>query len=285
MVHLFVDVHAYYAKLTLFDDDNCFLIASTVNAYSQQQMLLMVVEDGRTWSSRNTVDDDHSSRFDIAGHGSQAATNPNMRHQFHMSWWNSKILKSSTASLERLVYHFCQYESNWISNLIFLCTLTNVILQLPCLVWMSKAVLSTFELVFSVSSVFVHSFNFGMRAFASNCFPIEHVTCSAGWQRTCWQRMNMMPGLPVCSIPQCKYTRYNGSCQELFQASCCFGSWYIEAHQELIIICKVTSHELWITTHSLLENITTFSKEVFKELESNLAVWIRSLGDTTRQTA
>jgi hypothetical protein len=248
-------------------------------------MLLMLVEDGSPWSSRNTGDNDHSLRFDIAGHWSQAETNPNMRHWFHMFWWNSEISKSLTASLECFVCHFCQYESNWMWNLIFLCTLTNVILQLPCPVWMSKAVLSTFALVNSVTSVLIHSFNFGMWAFTSNCFPIEHVTFSDGWQRISWQRIYMRAGLPVYSIPQCKYTCYNSSCQELFQASCCFGSWYIEAHQELIIICKVRSYELWITTNSLLEHIITYSKEVFKELESNMVVWIRSLGDTTWQTA
>ena len=50
MAKLFVDVHPSNAKLTLFCDGNYFLIASTVSAYSVQQMLLSVVADGFTRS-------------------------------------------------------------------------------------------------------------------------------------------------------------------------------------------------------------------------------------------
>jgi len=66
MASLFVDVHPSKAKLTLFRIGNCFLIASTVSAYSLRQMLLRVVADGRARSSRNAVYDHRSSRFDIA---------------------------------------------------------------------------------------------------------------------------------------------------------------------------------------------------------------------------
>jgi hypothetical protein len=76
---LFVDVHPSKVKLTLFRIGNCFLIASTVSAYSLQQMLLRVVADGRTRSLCNALYDGRSSRYDIAIHGICAETNPNMR--------------------------------------------------------------------------------------------------------------------------------------------------------------------------------------------------------------
>jgi len=79
MASLFVDIHPSKAKLTLFHIGNCFLISSTVSAYSLGQMLLRVVADGRTRSSRNDLNDRRSSRFDIAFHGICAETNPNMR--------------------------------------------------------------------------------------------------------------------------------------------------------------------------------------------------------------
>jgi len=79
MASLCVDVHPSKAKLTLFRIGNCFLSASTVSAYSLRQMLLMVVADHRTRSSRNVLYDRRSTRVDIAFHGIYAKTNPNMR--------------------------------------------------------------------------------------------------------------------------------------------------------------------------------------------------------------
>jgi len=79
MASLFVDVHPSKAKLTLFRIGNYFLIASTVSAYALRQMLLRIVADSRTRSSRNDLYDRPSSRFDIAFHGICAETNPNMR--------------------------------------------------------------------------------------------------------------------------------------------------------------------------------------------------------------
>jgi hypothetical protein len=79
MANLFVDVHPSKAKLTLFCIGNCFLIASTVSVYSLRQMLLRVVADGSTRSSRNALYDRRSSKFDIAFHGICAETNPNIR--------------------------------------------------------------------------------------------------------------------------------------------------------------------------------------------------------------
>ena len=159
MANLFFDVHPSKAKLTLFRDGNCFLIASTVSAYSVRQMMLRVVADGRTRSSLNALYDRHSSRFDIAFHGIQSDTNPNMRYRFHVSWWNSEVSKSLCASLERFVCRFGQYGLNWMSNLNFLCKLTIVIPRLPCLFKMAKAVSSTVVLVNSVTSDSVNSFN------------------------------------------------------------------------------------------------------------------------------
>jgi len=204
MANLFVDVHPSKAKLTLFRNGNCVLIASTVSAYSLRQMLLRVVADGSTRSSRNALYDRCSSRFDIAFHGICAETNPNMRYRFHMSWWNSEVSKSLAASLERLVCHSSQYGTTWMSNMTWLSVLTMEIPRLPCLLRMAKAVSSTVELVNSVTSYPVNSFNFAMWAFASKCFPIEPLPCSDGWRRTWWHTIHMMPGLPFSAIPQCK---------------------------------------------------------------------------------
>jgi len=204
MVNLFVDVHPSKAQLTLFRNCNCFLIASTGSVYSLRQMLLRVVADGSTRSWRNAFYDHRSSRFDIAFHGICAGTNPNMRYQFHVSWWNSEVSKSLAASLERFVCHSSQYGTTWMSNMTWLSEITIVIPPLPCLLSMAKAVSSTVELVNSVTSDSVNSFNFAMWAFASKCFPIELVPCSDGWRRTWWQTIHIMPGLPFSAIPQCK---------------------------------------------------------------------------------
>jgi len=79
MASVFVDVHPSKAKLTLFRIANCFLIASTVSAYCLRQMLLRVVADSSTRSSRDDLFDCCSSRFDIAFHEICAEINPNMR--------------------------------------------------------------------------------------------------------------------------------------------------------------------------------------------------------------
>jgi len=69
MANLFVDVHPSSAKLTVFLDGNCFLIASTASEYSLRQMLLKVLADGRMRLLCTVLYDRHSSRFDIAFHG------------------------------------------------------------------------------------------------------------------------------------------------------------------------------------------------------------------------
>jgi len=66
---LFIDVYPSKHKVTLFRIGNYFLIVSTVSAYSLRQMLLRVVVDGRTRSSRNDLYDRRSSRIDRAFHG------------------------------------------------------------------------------------------------------------------------------------------------------------------------------------------------------------------------
>jgi len=152
MASLFVDVYPSRAKLTLFGCGNCLVIASTVGAYSLWQMLIRVVPDGRTRSSRNALYDHRRSRFDIAFHGMWAETNPNMRQRFHVSWWHLEVSKSLSASLEHFVPHFSQYGATWMSNMIFLCELTIVIPRHPSCIRMAEAVSSTVELVHSVTS-------------------------------------------------------------------------------------------------------------------------------------
>jgi len=152
MANLFINVHLSKAKLPLFRDGNYFLIASTFSAYSPQQMLLRFGADSSNRSSRNTLYDRRSSRFDIAFHGMSAETNPNMRYRFHVSCWYSELSKCLSANLERLICHFTQDGSSWMWNLDFLCKLTIVISRLPCLYKMANAVSSTVVLFNSVTS-------------------------------------------------------------------------------------------------------------------------------------
>jgi len=91
----------------------------------------------------------------------------------------------------------------------------------------------------------------------------------------------MMPGLPVSSIPQCKYHLHEGACLELFRAIVRFEFTFIEAHQASEMICKVTSLKSQINTGSFLEEIIFSSNEVFKDLESNMAVGIRQVVNPT----
>jgi len=65
-------------------------------------------------------------------------------------------------------------------NLNFLCKLTIRIHRLPYLLSMAKAVSSTVEIVSSVASDTVRSFNFAMGASASKCLLIELIPCSDG---------------------------------------------------------------------------------------------------------
>jgi len=60
---------------------------------------------------------------------------------------------------------------------------------------------------------------------------------------------------------------------------------FIEAHQPSKMICNVRSLKSRINTRSLLEEIITSSNEVFKDFVSDMAVGIRMLGITTRETA
>jgi hypothetical protein len=69
IANVFVDVHPSKAKLTVFLDGNCFLIASTVSVYSLQQILLRVLADGNTKSLCNPLYERHGSRFDISFDG------------------------------------------------------------------------------------------------------------------------------------------------------------------------------------------------------------------------
>jgi len=78
IANLFVDVHLSKAKLTLFLNGNCFLIASTVSVSSLQQMMLRVLADSYTNSRHNALYELCGSRFDIMIPGMWAETNPDM---------------------------------------------------------------------------------------------------------------------------------------------------------------------------------------------------------------
>jgi len=60
---------------------------------------------------------------------------------------------------------------------------------------------------------------------------------------------------------------------------------FIEVHEASNMIWKVWSLKTRIKTHSFLEEIIILSKEVFKDFESDMAVRIRNLGNSTRKTA
>jgi hypothetical protein len=59
----------------------------------------------------------------------------------------------------------------------------------------------------------------------------------------------------------------------------------MKAHQASKMICKVRSLKSQIKTRSFLEEIITFTNEVFKDCVSDLAVEIPKLGNLTRETA
>ena len=112
MACLFVDVHSWKPKLTLFRDGNCFIIAFTISEYCLWQMLLRVEADSSTRLLRNALYDRRSLRLDIVFQAIWAKTNSNMRYCFDVSWGNSEVWKSLAASLERFVGQFSQYGSN-----------------------------------------------------------------------------------------------------------------------------------------------------------------------------
>ena len=89
--------------------------------------------------------------------------------------------------------------------------------------------------------------------------------------------IHMMPGLPAASIPQCELNRHDGACLELFQAIGRFEPSFIQSHHPSKIICNVRSLKSRIETSSFLEEIITSSKEVLKDLESDMAVRIGTL--------
>jgi hypothetical protein len=95
----------------------------------------------------------------------------------------------------------------------------------------------------------------------------------------------MMSGLPVSSIPQCKFNRHEGACLEFFQTIGRIELTFIEAHQASKMIFTVTSLKSRIKTLSFLEEIITSNNEVFKDCISDMAVEIRKLGNPTGVTA
>jgi hypothetical protein len=89
----------------------------------------------------------------------------------------------------------------------------------------------------------------------------------------------MIPGLPVSSIQQCKWTRREGTCLELFPAIGGFEPTFIEAHQASQMIRKVWSFKSRIKTCSFPEQIISSGNEVFKDFESAIVIEIRKLGN------
>jgi hypothetical protein len=94
-----------------------------------------------------------------------------------------------------------------------------------------------------------------------------------------------MPGLPVCSIPQCNQNRHEGACLELFQPTGRFEPTFIEAHEASKMISNERSLKSTIKPRSFLDEIITSSNELFKDYVCDMAVDIRKLGIPTRHTA
>jgi len=166
----------------------------------------------------------------------------------------------------------------------FFCRLTIVIPRLPCLFNMAKAVSSTLVLVNSATSNSVNSFNFTTCAFASNSFPMELVPCSDGRRRTQWPMIDIIPGLPVSSILQCKLKRHKGACPGLLPATGRFEPTFIDTHQASNMIVKVRSLKSRIMTGSFSEYIITSSNEIFIDWESNMVVGIWKLCNSSWET-
>jgi hypothetical protein len=151
------------------------------------------------------------------------------------------------------------------SNVNFICELTIVIPQLPCLFHMVNSVASAFELVGFVASDSVNLFNSAMGASARKCFPIELVSRSNGQQRTLQQTIHLIPLLLVWPILQCRLNCNKEAYQDLYELIRHFKSTFDEAHQVSNMIGKVLSLKLWIKMHSFLEDIIT-SRKVFEIL-------------------
>jgi len=79
MAMFFVDGHLSEAKLTIFLDGNCILIASTVSEYSLWPILATVMANGSSSSLHNMLYDCIISRIVIAFQGICTKTNSNMR--------------------------------------------------------------------------------------------------------------------------------------------------------------------------------------------------------------
>jgi len=148
------------------------------------------------------------------------------------------------------------------SHVNFICELTIIIPLLPWLFSVADEVSWTVEQFNSVPTDYVNWFNFMMLTFDSNWFPIELLPWCDGWQRTWWQMIHMMPGLPFSSIPQCQYNLLKGVCVEVFQVVGSFEPTLTEAHPASIMICKVRSFKSQIQTHSYVEDIIPFSSKV-----------------------
>jgi hypothetical protein len=69
MASLLVDVYPSGAKLTLFVDGNCFLMASTFSLYSLQRMLFTMLVDRSSYSLGKASHDGCSSMHNTAFHG------------------------------------------------------------------------------------------------------------------------------------------------------------------------------------------------------------------------
>jgi len=201
---LFILVHPSKAKLSWFLDRNFFLIASIVSAFSPGkccsecwQMVaptcsVMYYMTDIVLGLLSSFMEYEPKQIQTWGCDSRCLGEVWQFESPLLCVWS--VSSVSSVNIEQI----------YIPNMNFLCELTIVIPRPSCLVNMAKAVSSTVDLVNKVTSDSVNSFNFAMCDCANRCFPIEWVPFSDRWGRTWWQMINMMPGLQVFSMPQCK---------------------------------------------------------------------------------
>jgi len=126
--------------------------------------------------------------------------------------------------------------------------------------------------------------NFVMCSLASKCVPTELVPCSDRWRWTWWHTINMKPGMPVSSIPQCKLHRDESTCLQSFQAIQCFEPTFLEAPWQLTKISKLRLLKSRIKINSFLDDIITCLNTVFKDSEWDIIVGIWQMHLSTWQT-
>jgi hypothetical protein len=190
----------------------------------------------------------------------------------YISVWRALFAKS--VNIDRIL----------ILNMNFHCEHTIVFPWLCCLFNMAKAAPPNFELRNSVTCDTVNLYNFGLCAFAHQCFTTEPFSYFDECWRTWWQTMHLMPGMLASSIPQCKLKHHYGACAELFKAIGHFEPTFIEANHASNIICIVRSPKSWIIICLFCKVIETCIHKELKDIQSDMAQGIWMLHNSSSES-